>query len=229
MAKKNQFEYDSIVNLLKDRSSLKQFIHRNTSKVFVLLKIQLAELAEQLKTDMNKIDPYVKIDFIDKGDFEAELHFSGDVLIFSWHTNVFNFPPDHDLHKMVYVKNDPDLSYCGLLQIHNFLYDSLKYNRTLDLGYLLARIFINKENHFFLDGSDRLGFPMADFKTQIIDAEKLRTIVLNLIMYTLKFDLLTPPFDAVRELPLSEKLANTINSSISTNKVGFRFKSELKT
>jgi len=228
MAENKNTNYNLIVDLLKERSCLKQYIHRNTSDVFAMMKIEIAKIAAELKSDMAKIDPYVQINFVDKGEFEAELHFSGDVLIFSWHTNVFNFPADHDLQKLKYVKEDPDRSYCGLLQVHNFLYDSLKYNRSLDLGYLLARIFINKENHFFLDGSEKLGYPLSKFDKQIVDSEAFRTTVLNLISYTLRFDLLTPPFDAVRELPLAEKLANTINSAISTHKVGFKFKNELK-
>ena len=35
-------------------------------------------------------------------------------------------------------------TFCGIINIYNFLSDSFKYNRESDLGYLVGRIFINK-------------------------------------------------------------------------------------
>ena len=39
-------------------------------------------------------------------------------------------------------------TYCGVINMYNFLSDSFKYNRENDLGYLIGRMFINKENTF---------------------------------------------------------------------------------
>jgi hypothetical protein len=43
--------------------------------------------------------------------------------------------------------------YFGVVNVYNFLSDSFRYNRERDLGYLVARIFLNKEGHFFVQGS----------------------------------------------------------------------------
>lgn len=64
------------------------------------------------------------------------------------HTNVFCFPPEHAVGKSSYVLETPTRGYCGMIQAYNFLSDSLKYQRLSDIGYLLARLFINAEGNF---------------------------------------------------------------------------------
>ena len=65
------------------------------------------------------------------------------------HTNTFSFDKSHQIWNSSYVKEDEYKAYCGVINVYNFLSDSFKYNRANDLGYMIGRLFINKEKHFF--------------------------------------------------------------------------------
>jgi len=108
--------------------------------------------------------------------------------------------------------------------VFNFLSDSIKYERGNDVGYLIARIFINKEKHFFVEGKRQLGFLYNEFEKNKINKKNIRKIIESTVLYTLDFDLLTPPYDEVSQVTLQEKIAETGSSKIKTGKrVGFRF------
>ena len=68
------------------------------------------------------------------------------------HTDVFEFDANHLVWQSPYVQADRDNSYCGLINIYNFLSDSFKFNRNADEGYLIGRIFINRERCYFVEG-----------------------------------------------------------------------------
>lgn len=218
--------YEQIIKLLEDKACLKQQIFRTTSSVFDRFKSELEALGKKMSSDFK--DPSVEIYYSDKGDFEAQLKFSGDVLVISMHSNVFSFPPEHAVNQLKYVKDDPTRKYCGIIHIHNFLADSLKYNRTSDMGYLLGRIFVNKDEHFFVDGQSQLGFLFNSFGKGQITQKQIREILELAIIYCMDFDLLTPPFENVRQITLEEKQFMGANSGYPTGKrMGYKFRTEL--
>ena len=65
--------------------------------------------------------------------------------------NVFDFEKTHKVHRTSYVKKDKGNFYCGMINVYNFLADSFKYNRVKDSGYLVGRLFINQDLHFFVE------------------------------------------------------------------------------
>ncbi len=220
--------YDQILKLLEDKARLKQQIFRTTSDVFNRFKSELETLGTKMRSDFKDKDANVDISFSDKGDFEAQLKFSGDVLVISMHSNVFSFPSEHAVNQLAYVKADPPRKYCGIIHIHNFLADSLKYNRSSDIGYLLGRIFINKDEHFFVDGQSQLGFLFNSFGKGQIKQTQILEILQLAIVYCMDFDLLTPPFESVRQITLEEKQFMGANSGYPTGKrMGYKFRTEL--
>ena len=68
-----------------------------------------------------------------------------------------------------------------------FLADSLKYNRTEDLGYLVCRIFINRENHFFIESKGSIGIKYSMFSFEPINKEQLIEVVNELIIFAISF------------------------------------------
>ncbi len=221
--------YDHILKLLENKACLKQQIFRTTSAVFDRFKKQLEDLGDKMRLDFKDKDAAVEIRYSEKGDFEAQLKFSGDVLVISMHSNVFSFPSEHAVNQLKYVKDDPSRKYCGIIHIHNFLADSLKYNRTSDMGYLLGRIFINKDEHFFVDGQSQLGFLFNSFGKGKIKESQVIEILELAIIYCMDFDLLTPPFETVRQITLEEKQFMGANSGYPTGKrMGYKFRTELE-
>ncbi|HXC03547.1 MAG TPA: hypothetical protein VNZ86_02275 [Bacteroidia bacterium] len=225
MAKETSKE--AILRLLKTKSSMKQDVYECTLEAFKHFKSICKELATELNKETGKADKRVTIVYTDKGEFEAELKVAGDILFFYMHTNVFEFDRSHQIRKSSYVKEDEYRSYCGQISVYNFLSDSFKYNRVNDVGYLIGRVFINREKHYFVEGKKQLGFLYNDFSKGILDKEQVRKIVEAGVQYSLEFDLFTPPFEAVRELKVAEVLETSMNMKVQTGKrLGFRFQSD---
>lgn len=215
---------ETILRILKEKASLKQDVFYTNIALFRQLREVVKQFAAELKPQAQEIDKRLIVDFHEKSEFEFELRVAGDVLIFSMHTNVFEFDTSHPMWKTSYVRDNESRSYCGMINIHNFLADSFKYNRTNDLGYLVARIFVNHENHFFVEGKRQLGFLYNDFPNSVIDQAQLRNIVESAVLYCLGFDLFTPPFDEVKVVSLAQALETSSMMSLKTGKrLGFRF------
>ena len=114
-----------------------------------------------------------------------------------------------------------------MIHVYNFLSDSLKYNRLHDSGYLIARIFINKDSHFFVEGDQQLGFLFNDFVNKKIDIEQINKIVDTLVIYALNFDLQVPVFKAIQEVSVHQILDMNNNQKIKTSKrMGYKFSFE---
>ncbi len=210
------------------KTNVKQEVYRKTVSSFSLLKEVLKELAEEYREILkNKVDDHILPVYQEKGIFEAEFRIGGDLLIFSMHTNVFVFNREHPIWKLDYIKNNPMNSYCGVFNIYNFLADSFKYNRMEDLGYLIARIFVNRENHFFVEGKRQSGELVKDFASDELTKENLKEILETAIQYAIDFDLLVPPYDQVKIANVDQMQTEINHSKIQTGKrLGFKFNSD---
>ena len=216
---------EKIVEILKTKASTKQEVYRKTKSVF-------SEFQQYLETKSNIInnelaDKDVKVIYSSDGDFESKLKFSGDTLLFHMHSNVFDFPNSHSIHKTKYVKQDKLRSFCGVINIYNFLSDSFKYNRMNDAGYLIARVFINKDKHFFVEGDKQLGFLFNDFVNQQINTDQIDKIINETMVYALNFDLQTPNFNDVKVVSVHQILDMNNNQKLKTAKrMGYKFSFE---
>jgi len=218
---------NQLFTLLRDKSLLKQDVYRKTLSVFrqfkdIILTIA-KEYAEYSKQNGNSVPFQLK----EKSEFEIELHFGGDILLFIMHTNIFEFSREHEVMKTPYIRENKSRSYCGVINIYNFLADSFKYNRVNDLGYLIGRVFINKELHYFIEGKREIGFLYQNFATSVVDGNSIRAIIESSIGYTLNFDLLTPPFDAVKEVTVFDMQTTSDYMKLRTGKrLGFKFQGD---
>ena len=211
-----------IIGGLNNKAALKQHIYRNTQTVFKELKRCSTEITDKLTPEVVKKDKSVEVELKRINDFEFHLKFSGDTIAFIMHTNIFTFPPEHEVSKMPYVTEAPERSYCGMIQAYNFLSDSLKYQRLQDVGYLLARIFINAEGHFYVDGQRQMDFLYKDFGKNEINEDVIVKIIEQTMLYALDFDLYVPPINSMSEITLAQK--NYFNASgLATGKrLGFK-------
>lgn len=194
-----------IIDGLNSKAALKQHIYRNTLTVFEQFKKCATEIANKLTPEVVSKDKSLEVELTEIGAFEFHLKFSGDTIAFIMHTNVFSFPPEHEISKTSYVNEAPDRGYCGMIQAYNFLSDSLKYQRLGDIGYLLARIFINCEGNFYVDGQRQLDFLFKDFNKQKIDNESIIKVIEQTMLYALDFDLYIPQMDNMKEMTVQEK------------------------
>ena len=214
-----------VVELLEEKSNLKQKVFDNTLEVFNEIRSILKEIVAEINNEISgKVDSRVLLEFYDKGTFEVELKIAGDILVFNMHTNVFDFPPDHSVRQITYFEENPYRSFSGIISIYNFLADSIRFNRYEDLGYLIGRIFINVDNHYMVEGKRQLGLLYRDYHLNVVSREALKNIIYSAILYTLDFDLLVPPYDSVSILTVRSMLETINKAKIKTGKrLGFKF------
>ncbi|MBE6176695.1 MAG: hypothetical protein E7146_06845 [Rikenellaceae bacterium] len=210
---------NKILDAIVKKSTLKQQIFDNTFSTFNELKETLFELASEIDDELDgKLDRRVRIEYRDRGKFEAQIQVASDVLIFQMHTDVFEFDSNHIIWQNSYVQENRDNSYIGVINIYNFLSDSLKYNRSADEGYLVGRIFINREKCFFVEGKRQtLVRPMA-FGQRKIDRDALVEIIETAMHYALNFDLLMPPYEENIRVTVDQFNSKLDNSKFTTGK-----------
>ncbi|MDQ3050702.1 MAG: hypothetical protein M3Q95_07445 [Bacteroidota bacterium] len=212
---------------LVEKGPLKVDVYQKTEVAFNQLKIVLKNLEVELLQAMNAVDKRVVVKYVERGPFELEFRISDDILIFSMHTDIFTFQEGNQIWKNSYLTDERSRGYCGIISVYNFLTDSLKFNRVNDLGVLIARLFINNENHYFVEGKKQLGFLFNDFDKDELSNEKLREIAESTILFSLNFDILTPPFDQVRMISVKELIEKNLAGVISTGKrLGFKLQSD---
>jgi hypothetical protein len=216
-----------LFQIINKKGQLKQLVYRNTLESINLIKKVITDLRKEYQKKYS-LDPQ-SIPFIqqDRGEFEVHLQFAGDILIFTMHTNVFEFSRYHEVMSTSYIREDKNRSYCGIISIYNFLADSYKYNRVNDVGYLIGRIFVNKDKCYFIEGKREVGLLYNNFGQEILDEKAARQIVESAIMYTINFDLLTPPYDTLKEISLEEMQSIVDSYTLKTGKrLGFKFQAD---
>jgi hypothetical protein len=218
---------ENLKDLVFNKSELKHNVFDITKETFELFRATTRELITLFQEQCAKEGKNVAFEFTDRGDFEFEVKFAGDILLFMMHTNVFEMPRDHQVMKSPYIREDTTRSYCGAIHIYNFLADSFAYQRDNDLGYMIGRVFVNKEKHYFIEGKRELGMLYTNFNTSVVNQDTVQGIVESAIEYTTNFDLLTPPFDEVKVVSVGEMKNNFEKKMLVTGKrLGFRFQAD---
>lgn len=210
---------EKILETIVRKSTLKQSVFDNTFSTFNELKDTLFEMASEMDDQLDgRLDRRVRIEYRDRGKFEAQLQVASDLLIFQMHTDVFEFDANHIIWQNAYVQSDTANSYCGVINVYNFLSDSFKYNRNADEGYLIGRIFINREKCFWVEGKRQtIARPMA-FGQRRIDREALIEIVEAAVNYAINVDLLTPPYEENKRVTVDQFNTKLDNSKFVTGK-----------
>ena len=214
-----------ILETIVSKSTLKQKVFDNTFATFNDLKETLLEMASEMDDQLDGLlDRRVRLEYRDRGKFEAQIQVANDLLIFQMHTDVVEFEPNHDIWQNPYVQTDRDNSYCGVINIYNFLSDSFKFNRNADEGYLIGRIFINREKCYFVEGKQQTSMRPMQFGKAEIDSEALVRILESAIYYALNFDLLLPSYDDNKRVTVDQFNTKLDNSKFVTGKrLGYDF------
>lgn len=219
--------FESIKKSLVEKGPLKVDVSQRTAAAFNQLKTVLKKLEQDLLETLHTVDKRVLVKYAERGTYELELRVSDDILIFSMHTDVYTFPEGNEIWKNSYLTDNKNRSYCGIISIYNFLTDSVKFNRSNDVGVLVARIFVNNENHFFVDGKKQLGIGYNNFESDELTEQRLRDIAETAILFSLNFDVMTPPFEQLRIITVRELIEKNMAGVISTGKrLGFKLQSE---
>ncbi|MDD4150831.1 MAG: hypothetical protein PHE33_12470 [Bacteroidales bacterium] len=224
MKKEDKSVKDHIISTLREKSVLKQQVHDQTKTAFKILKTELQDIVLQYNAELKNEDERIHLEYRDRGLFETEVKVAGDLIIFNMHSNVFEFPRNHEIWKDTYYTEQPLMTYSGIINIYNFLADSFKYNRLEDLGYLIGRIFVNMDGTFFIEGRRELGFNFPEFGKNKVNDSNIREMLESAISYALKFDLLVPPYNDVKIVNVDHMKERINKSKMQTGKrLGFQY------
>lgn len=213
---------------LNQKARIKVQVNEVALDIFNQLKDVLGEMSNDLNDLLEgENERKVRLEYRDRGKYEAELKFADDVLVFSLHTDVFQFDRDHAVWKNPYVKANPFNSYCGVINVYNFLADSLKFNRGEDVGYLVARLFVNRDKYFFVEGKRQLRQKTSNFGKVMLVKEELVSFVEQAMLYSLEFDLLVPPYDLVKMATVEQINTKIESTRMRTGKrLGYKYNSD---
>lgn len=216
---------EEIVEKLTHKASVKQRVADNTFMIFNELKEALLEISAELDEELEeKIDKKIRIEYRDRGKFEAQIQVAEDILIFAMQTDVFRFHNGHEVWGNPYLSDNPENGYCGIINIYNFLADSFKYNRGDDEGYLIGRIFINHRLDYFVEGSGDCGPHFDSFGIRRLDKAALLEILEDAISYALDFDLYVPPYGTAKRVSVEQFNSRNEISKLQTGKrLGYDF------
>ncbi|QCR25049.1 hypothetical protein [Pontibacter sp. SGAir0037] len=216
---------DSIVNGMQQKSATKQLIFRNTKETFAKLKEVAREVVDELSERITQYDANIIIEYKEINEYEFNIKFSGDLLIFIMHSNIITFPDDYKIMQSSYVQEDFRRRFFGHIMAYNFMADSIKYGRLDDPGYLIGRMLINFEKHFCLEGVKQMDLPFEGFSKNPLKDEDLRIIVESAMIAAVNNDLMGQDVSDIEKISLKQKFDNM--HLTSNKKLGFMMNHQL--
>ena len=223
--KKKAAKPEQILHFLDQRSRLKRDVFELGKERFAQLKKVLEDLLGYWAVEMEKRDSRLELRFIDRNEFECALVIAGDYLLFHLHTNVFRIDEDSaSFPQSAYLKENPDRAYCATIHIYNFLADSFRFERNRDVGYLVARVFVNAEKHFFAEGISSIPTIFKHFSTAELDEKAMKDLLCTCILEALNFELIAPGFEHISEIAMSDAIRSSgLTGQRTSKRMGFRF------
>jgi hypothetical protein len=214
-----------LTQLLQNKAALKQDIAEDAEAVFLNLK-------ETIKSELVALraivpDDRVRLHFKERGEYEIHVYIGSDVLVFSLHHNVFRLPDHNPLWGTGYFQQNEQRGYFGVIYVYNFLAESLIQNRLDDSGYLISRLFVNHEKHFFIEGRTQLSGIFRDTERHQWNDDICALVVQMTFAYALSFDLYIPPYEIQDEISVNQMHYMGETLKLQTGKrLGFKMKSE---
>ncbi|WP_436515883.1 hypothetical protein [Ekhidna sp. To15] len=212
---------ENIVEILLNKSTVKQKTYRNVCTAFKQMEEEARLLIDVINAKTTERDQDIKLNVESVGEQEFHIQVAGDLLVFVLHTNIITLPEDYDYNKSSYVADQPDRKYLGQINVYNFMADSFEFNRLNDPGYLLARLLINSENHFIVEGDRQVDFMFESASVKPLEKVDLDILIKLIISQAADNDLVVPPFPNIRKITVREKLEKT-QSLGAGNKIGFQ-------
>ncbi len=224
MKEKNSVR-DGVINLLLNKAAMKQDIADYSEEVFGQFKVIMEEELKMLRETVD--DTRVRLKMEDKGKHEFRVSIGSDVLVFQLHRNVFRLPDDNPLWKTPYLEQNGANGFFGMINIYNFLAESIEQNRINDPGYLIGRIYLNHEEKFMVEGKGQLGFLFRDLANSRMNEDIIRHIIQVSMAFAIEFDLITPPYELVQQVSVGQIQMISSNLQVATGKrLGFKFSAE---
>jgi hypothetical protein len=212
---------EHIQRMLENKSTAKQITYKILINAFESLARESKRVVGELKKRVKPSDQDVTVDFKRINEHEFQVKLAGDLLIFVVHTNIVTFDEGHEVMKDPYIKENEINRYFGQIMIYNFMSDSIKFNRVNDPGYLLARLLVNHDGRYIVEGEGKVGIVYSHISPAPITEHDLNVLVKLGLTLAIENDLMAPPYPDVKFITLYQKLEKTQELGAG-QKIGFR-------
>lgn len=219
--KKAQDPFVHIAEQLESKSVVKQEAYRNLCHSFKSMEKRAKAIVKRINDEIKNKDKDISISVTKENAREFHIKVAGDLLVFIMHTNIIVMDKEHGASKSEHVEENPMRKYLGQINVYNFMADSLKFHRLNDPGYLIARIFINCQDHFLVEGDGQLNFMFENISPKPISETDIDILIQLIISQAIDNDLVSPPFPEIRRITLNQKLQKTEALGAGT-KIGFQ-------
>lgn len=212
---------EALIKTILEKSRTHIDVFNIAKEVFEKIKLALQRKEQELKGAANQADPRIAIEYIDKGRLEVHFKAGNDVLVFLMHASVFQIDDANGIHKNSYIRENPMRAFCGMICVYNFMADSFKFNRIQDAGAMVSRIFVNCDNHFFMEGKKQLGIMYNKLDSDIISDATIDSMVEANLSFCAESDVFIPPFATMAETTLDALNNRSISNIDSSRRFGF--------
>jgi len=212
---------ERIRTMLEYKSTAKQITYKKLLAAFDILAKESKRIITELKKKVKPGDSDVTLDFRKINAHEFQMKAAADMVIFVLHTNIVTFDDAHEIMKDPYIRATELNRYFGQIMIYNFMSDSLEFNRLNDPGYLLARLLINHEGRYIIEGEGKLGLVFSHISDSPITEADLVILVKLALTLAIENDLTALPYPQVKFITLNQKLEKTQELGAGS-KIGFR-------
>jgi len=223
----SQDPIESIIQDLRSKSVVKQRTYNYLCQAFNEMMTCGKLIVKQIQDRVKDVDEGFTVEFKKISNQEFHIKVAGDLIIFVLHTNIVTYSDEHGVVKSKYVAEDNNRRYFGQIMMYNFMADSVKYNRMEDPGYLLGRVLLNYENHFFIEGEGQLDFLFNQVSTDKINKVDIDVIIKIALTTAAKSDLVTPSYQEIKFITLYDKVEST-QSMGGGRKIGFKMSYDQK-
>ena len=215
---------NSIISIVGPKAEMRKELEHIVVDSFECLCDVLKGLADEYNKILNRKTTVI---FERAASHVAKFTIDADVLVFSQHTDIFQFDRDHKVWQTPYVNEDQTRTFTGVVNVYNFLTDSFRYDRDEDYGYLVARVFVNKDNSYFVEGKRQRSTGVEHFGEAKLDSNNWRRVVETALKYVVEFDALVPPYETVAVTDMVHLKQAILTSKTKTAKrLGFSFNSD---
>lgn len=226
MADKSTTE-QKIFDLVKAKFPINCLIIENANKHFAYIRHYLRQLSLDLTEVLSSTNKRYQAKYFESDTNQTEIQIGEDTIWFHLHPNLFRISESNPAYRFSYLKENISLAECAVINVYNFLTDTIINKRETDFGVLIARIFINSENHFIMETRKPIGVLYNDLSNDVLDEAKLKEMISGLVLHCLEHDLIAQPYEQVQTITYQELSRNNFSRSISGAKqLGFKFKSQ---
>jgi hypothetical protein len=214
-------DFEQIKDKLFGKAVVKYEVYKSLLNFFEHLKAESKQLCDRLSKEIAESGNSIEADYTEHSPFEFRLVVGGDTLVVVLQSNVVALNPEHFEMKSDYIKAQRPHVYFGQIVFYNFLTDSFRFNRFDDLGYLVCRIFLDKNENFMVEGHRQVQLAFGQMKDTPASSLNAKILMLAALNTVLDNDLQAPDFELVQVITLAQKENYTITAARGS-KIGFK-------